>query len=165
MTAAATQVAVVFALMQPPPGVAIGVAVGSGPQVCLAVAASNLTAGTVVTLVDPNAPQSTWRATIAGDRLSSCDALSKRDITGPYYRVLLPSRYEGAFVLMMVFVGEVEGNKTSSGSVTFRLNAEYPQVQVRSCTSSEGLHLTAWEGAPLESRRILAPVCLLGLRR
>ena len=65
----------------------IGVAAGSSGQVCLAMPAPSIARGTAVTIVDPNAAR-LHRATV-GERIPSCEALTKANVPGPYYRLQL----------------------------------------------------------------------------
>jgi len=138
----------------------IGVAAGSSGQVCLAMPAPSIARGTAVTIVDPNAAR-LHRATV-GERIPSCEALAKANVPGPYYRLQLTLDAESDPLLGVAFIGALQSTKSSSGAVTLRLNAEHPRVHVRSCTSSEGAHLTVWAGVPLKSRLLWHQYYYLG---
>jgi hypothetical protein len=141
----------------PPP---IGVAAGGAGEVCLAIGAPTLQRGAVVTLVEPEPPQSARRATVA-ERVTACDAFSKSDMAGPFYRLDVPGG-ASAFHLAVAFVGAVSRTPVGVDAIVVHLSAAYPRVRVRSCTSSEGVHLTAWAGVPLESRRLWHTYFYLG---
>ncbi len=126
----------------------------------MAIDAPALAHGSVVTLVEPEAPQSAQRATVA-ERVTACEAFSKSDKTGPFYRLQVAGD-ASAFHLAVALVGAVTPAPVAGGTVTLRLSAAYPRVRVRSCTSQEGVHLTAWTGVPLQSRRLWHTYFYLG---
>ena len=131
----------------------IGVAAGRDGQVCLAIDSSRLAPGSIVTIVDPDEPQSVRRA-IVRERLASCAAFEASAVNGVYYRLQLQAGDMSPIVLAIAFVGAVASTAPGSGTITFHLTAAYPRARVRSCTSSEGVHLTVWAGEPLKSRRL-----------
>ena len=63
----------------------IGVAASKSGRVCVAMPGSPLAAGTIVTLINPNRPQSVKVVTIDG--VAECAALAGALISGPYYSV------------------------------------------------------------------------------
>ena len=58
--------------------------------------------------------------------------------------------------------GTVRHAPSGSGAIVVQLSTAYPNAQVRSCTSREGVHLTAWAGAPLTSQRLWHQYYYLG---
>ncbi len=50
--------------------------------------------------------------------------------------------------------GGLETHRVGSGAIMVQLSSAYPNAQVRSCTSHEGLPLTVWAGTPLKSQRL-----------
>jgi hypothetical protein len=140
-------------------GVASITAAGDG---CVAMPAPPLAPGSAVTLVQPDSPQAVLAATIE-QRVTSCADLEGGMISGPYYRVRqiswTPSE---SGTLWVAFRGKVNARKTASGEIVLRFSVTYPNIQIRSCTSYEGLHLTVWTGAPLRSRRLWHEYYYLG---
>jgi hypothetical protein len=122
----------------------VGVArVGEDGDLCVAMP-KPVTIGTSVTLVDPGAPRASLTASIAQPS-PSCELLERGDVAGPYYRI---NRLSGT---------------PESGSIFVVFEGAIPRgVRVRSCTSHEGLHLTAWSGQPLKSRRLWHRYVYLG---
>jgi hypothetical protein len=139
-------------------GVAPISAAGDG---CLAMPQVRLATGSIVTLVQPNQPQSVMTAVIE-EPIASCKDLEAAMIDGPYYRLrgLSPAPEERS--VWIAVPGRVVNAKTAAGQVSLRLSQQHNDVRIRSCTSSEGLHLTAWDGEPLESRRLWHQYYYLG---
>jgi hypothetical protein len=143
----------------PPVGVASITAAGEG---CVAMPAPPLAPGSTVTLVQPDSPQSVLAATIEQPAMSCAD-LEGGMISGPYYRVRqISSTASERGTVWVAFRGKLNARKTASGEIVLRLSVTYPNIQIRSCTSYEGLHLTVWTGAPLKSRRLWHEYYYLG---
>ena len=131
----------------------------SGPP-CVALPAPLLAAGAVVTLVRADLPQTVVTAMVDSP-VSSCAALERAMIAGPYYRLRGVSSLPGDASIWIAFRGKVATRSTRSGRVV-SVNKMNPNVRIRSCTSSEGLHLTAWAGQPLTSQRLWHQYFYLG---
>ena len=146
-----------------PDGGAIGVAKASEDgQICVAMPATALTRGTTLTLIRPDGRQSVLVASIVGS-VSACEPLEEAMIPGPYY-VAGPtsSLVPDPATVWVAFAGKLSTHRIGSGALAVRLDVVHSEVQVRSCTSHEGLHLTAWSGAPLTSRRLWHQYYYLG---
>jgi hypothetical protein len=61
----------------------------------------------------------------------------------------------------VAIVGESKA-RSVGGAVSLDVGKQYPNVRVRTCTSSEGLHLTLWSGQPLKGRRLWHAYYYLG---
>ena len=120
-----------------------------------------LAAGSVVTLVQANQRQSVVTAVI--DRsVVSCDEPNLSMIEGHRYTLSgLSLTPEGASV-WIALPGRIVSREIPGGQISLRLDERYPNVRVRLCTSSEGLHLTAWAGEPLKTRRLWHQYYYLG---
>ena len=135
----------------------VGVAASRRGQACVAMPGSPLVAGTIVTLIEPTRPQSVKVVTIDG--VGECPALAGALIPGPHYSI----RPFGSDPTVWIAIAGKPGiREMRSGVVAVRLMAAQPEAQVRSCTSAEGLHLTMWAGAPLQSRRLWHQYFYLG---
>ena len=121
----------------------IGVAASKRGQVCVAMPGSPLVAGTIVTLIDPNQPQSV--RVVSVDSVAECPALTEQLIAGPHYSV---RPFGSDPTVWIAIAGKPDTREIRPGVVAVRLSAAQPDAQVRSCTSTEGLHLTVWAGAP-----------------
>lgn len=158
-----TFVTVVFSLQLAAPGGAIGVAVASqDKQICVAMPAPALTRGTTLTLIRPDDRQSVLMANVVRP-VPACEPLEKALIPGPYY-LAAPASVRGADsgTLWVAFSGKVPTHRLGSGAIVVRLSDAHPEVQIRSCTSNEGLHLTVWSGAQLTSQRLWHQYYYLG---
>ena len=144
-------------------GGAIGVAVPSQHgRLCVAMPAPALTPGTTITLIRPADRQSVLVANIVRS-VPDCKELDGPMIPGPYYLAETPSPSgEDSAAMLIAFPGRLSTRQVGTGTIAVRLSAAYPDVQVRSCTSQEGVHLTAWSGTPLVTRRLWHQYYYLG---
>ena len=134
-----------------------GVAASKSGRVCVAMPGTPLGAGTIVTLIDPNRPQSV--RVVAIDGVAECPALAGALISEPHYSVRPFGSDPTAWIAI---VGKPGTREIRPGVVAVKLSAAEPEAQVRLCTSTEGLHLTVWAGAPLQSRRLWHQYLYLG---
>lgn len=144
---------------EPPIGVA---AASRDGQICVAMPAPALTPGTILTLIQPDAPQSVLTATI-GRPVSVCQPLGGAMLPGPFYLAHRTApRASESDALWVAFVGKFETRRLDSGAIAVPFSAAYPNAQVRSCTSHESFHLTVWSDAPLTSQRLWHQYYYLG---
>ena len=136
-----------------------GIASLSGTAVCLAVAGTPVAEGAEVTLVTPEKPQRVHRAVVHG-RASACPALERAGVAGPYYGIAGPPA-AGDTPMAVAILGTVEA-AASSDIVEVAFGPTGEPVTVRSCSSHEGVHLTAWRGKPREGRRLWHSYWYLG---
>jgi hypothetical protein len=145
----------------PDAGIRAGVAVASSPgQWILAMDGAPLPIGSTVTLVTPDPPQQTQRARVSA-QVSESPAMAKHDIPGPYYSLTPMDGAKQLPDLAVALVGRPIVTQVA-GDVSLRGSAQHPGVRVRSCASSEGLHLTLWSGVPLGSERLWHQYYYLG---
>ena len=144
-------------------GVPVGVAAASQDgQICVAMPAPGLTSGATLTLIQPDARQSVLVATIVRPA-PVCERLERAMTSGPYYLVQpATSTVSESGSLWLAFSGSVSTRRISSGEMVVQLSAAFPNAQVRSCASYEGLHLTVWAGTPLTSQRLWHQYYYLG---
>jgi hypothetical protein len=84
-------------------------------------------------------------------------------IPGPYYLARRPtSTVAASETLWVVFLGRLDTRELASGVITLQLSPALPGLQVRSCTSIEGLRLTVWADTPLKSDRLWHQYFYLG---
>src|SRR5215471_14192372 len=159
MSAPAVMLAMQLAAAAPVIGVA---AASQDGGICIAMPGPALSAGAALTLVRPDTPQSTFVTTILRG-VSACEVLERALVPGPYYVARQPATTPADRAAVWVaFPGSLQTRRHASGVIVTRVSPAFPAVQVRSCTSREGLHLTAWAGAPLVSRRLLHQYYYLG---
>jgi hypothetical protein len=142
---------------------AFGVAsISSAGDACVAMPGPRLAAGSIVTLVEPNQPQSVVTAVV--DRsVASCDDLNVATMMeGPYYRLRELSPTPRERPVWIALPGRIVSREIPGAQISLRLGEKYPNVRVRLCTSREGFHLTAWAGEPLETRRLWHQYYYLG---
>lgn len=108
-----------------------GVAVARQKAICLDFPDASLASGTQLSLLVPGGTNVT--AQIAGPAGDGCKPLEKN---WGHYELRLTS-------------GELPLSQPA-----IALPQATPKVQPKSCASSEGLHLSLWDGRPLESKRL-----------
>ena len=141
----------------------IGVAASSpNAPICVAMSGPVLSNGSVVTLIQPERPQSLLIATISR-AVKSSEGLARADVAGPYYvaepaSAMLPE----TVTVWIVFRGRVATRRIASGAIAVQLEKSQRSAQARWCTSHEGLHLTVWAGEPPKSQRLWHEYFYLG---
>jgi hypothetical protein len=127
----------------------IGVAVQSHDRVCLSINNPHLQIKDPVTLIAPSDPQSIARAEIVN--LGDCGG--GKNGAPPGYLLRLVSGTVPDHLPLIALTGD-PALRTGNGNVIADLNGNGKSDSFRSCASSEGVHLTVWEGRPLEGIRI-----------
>lgn len=140
--------------------VRIGLAAGDSEH-CLAMPGAPLPTGSPVTLVTPDEPQEVYRAVVARS-VVKCEGMTPHDMPPPYYR-LAPEVVGAPLPGLSVAVLGRPGALVVAGEVRLDLGTGRLEARVRSCTSSEGLHLTVWSSAPLKSKRLWHAYWYLGV--
>ena len=156
-------VAVILAMQTAAAVGPIGVAASSPDgQLCVAMPPPALSPGTIVTLIQPVPQQAVLVATIARS-VPSCERLERAMIAGPYYlaRRADPTVADSGTV-WVALSGRFATRRAGNGAIVVKLVTPYPDAQVRSCTSREGVHLTVWAGTPLTSQRLWHQYYYLG---
>jgi hypothetical protein len=147
-------------LVTPPAEARFGIAGFSDDHVCLALPGGPVEGGTDVTLVVPEKPQKLFRARIQGPR-ASCERLERANVSGPYYDLEGLPADAGRVPLAIAILGSTQA-VLAGGVATITLAGTKELVTVRSCTSQEGVHLTAWAGKPPDGRRLWHAYWYLG---
>jgi hypothetical protein len=129
-----------------------GVMVTSEGNSVLAMDGPALPSGTIVTLVTIDNPQQVSWAVIAR-RLTDSEIMAKHAVPPPFYAVTATPESNVLPGLAIAVDGRFEVDRQGS-VVLLRANETAIPIGVRSCTSSEGLHLTLWSGEPLKSTRL-----------
>lgn len=155
-------VATILAMQIAAAGAPIGVAAWSPDgELCLAMPSPALPPGTAVTLIQPAPQPSVFVATVSGSA-PSCERLARALIPGPYYRAQRTPKPADSGAVWVALPGRSATRRVGAGAIVVRLSSSYPNAQVRSCTSQEGVHLTVWAGTPLKSRRLWHQYYYLG---
>src|SRR5262245_34017884 len=145
------------------PSAPIGVAaVTRDGQICVAMPAPALAPRAALTLIQPDRPQLPLNASVVQPS-PACEPLERALVPGPYYLVQPSSAITADSPrLWVVLSGKVRTRRLASGVIAARLSAAHPAVGFRACTSTEGVHLTVWSGAPLVSQRLWHQYYYLG---
>jgi len=128
----------------------LGIAGTSGKQACVALKAADAHAGERVAVVDPDPPQRVRWATLERDATDACPAWQRRtDLPGRIF-VLRPAPGGGEGFIGIVVRG-AKGIALRNTKAIVRIDGG-TALRFRSCTSSEGLHLSAWPSAGVAGR-------------
>ncbi len=152
MTGVITLAAVLAVPPAPGTTVRFGVALLSEDRTCLAVEGASLAYGTAITLVTPELPQQTFRATVH-ERLGMCERLQRAFVGGAHYHLSDVDPGFSELSLAVAIIGNVE-TRRAGGLVELIPGESSESVFVRICTSHEAFHLTAWAGEALAGRRL-----------
>lgn len=158
-----TPVATILATQIAAAGAPVGIAAASQDgQICVAMPAPALEPDTTLTLVRPDGRQSVLEVAIVRPA-AACERLQRAMIPGPYYLAQRSaSMASESGTVWVAFSGRLDTRRLGSGAIVARLSDAYPNVQVRSCASYEGLYLTVWSGTPLTSQRLWHQYYYLG---
>jgi hypothetical protein len=138
----------------------IGVAAADARQHCLALGGAALEAGAPVTLITLSKPQRVFRAAVVR-QVTECSSLVHQNAPGPYYLLRADASQDLAPQLAIAVAGRPLA-RSVDGEIRIDLSNRIRQARIRSCSSSEGLHLTVWSGVPLRSTRLWHTYWYLG---
>lgn len=134
----------------PPQRVRAGVGYVFHGRSVLAMEGLPLAAGAPLTVVVPDLPQTVQKAVVVAP--APDQTVLKFQTAGPYYFVR-GDRDQTLPELSVVVIGHVV-TKRIADTVSLHVDGAHPDVRVRVCRSTEGLHLTLWAGEPLKSERL-----------
>jgi hypothetical protein len=138
----------------------IGVAAADARQHCLALGGAALEAGAPVTLISLSKPQRVFRSAVVR-QVPECSSLVHQETPGPYYLLRAEASKERAPRLAIAVAGRPLA-RSVDGEIRLALSNRIRQARIRSCTSSEGVHLTVWSAVPLRSTRLWHTYWYLG---
>lgn len=139
------------AAVESDPTLRFGIAMQSSGHVCLSVSMSTLSAGTPVTLVVAERPQSTADAVVIG-AATNCPAMS--DAHSASYELRISRGHIEDNVECIAVIRPATFSAGVGDIVIGRLDSGGTTITFRSCESSEGVHLTVWSGAALQGVRL-----------
>lgn len=123
----------------------VGIAVEKAGHPCLYI--SNVSPGQRVRFVTASAPQTSGEAEIVGRPDGTCQDSGQ----GYSLKVIRGALSRGAPAFV---IANFNGPLTSTDAgITADLEGDGQSESFRTCTSSEGVHLTIWKGAPLKGLR------------
>jgi hypothetical protein len=135
----------------------IGVAVRTNSRTCAAIKNATIQAGSPVTLVLPQSPQSFIEATISGPSPEACP-ITQDVVPGvSNVEISLPATSNVPKLTPMI---AVLGTAVSNGflleniSVQADLDQNHSSETFRACGANDGIHLTVWRGVPVTGTRL-----------
>lgn len=127
----------------------IGVAVNTGQRTCVAIANASLTPDSLVTVVMPAIPQSFTQAQITGRSPSPCPVTKELDTTVSNYEIRLSQGTLPKLIPAIAVVGSPASFSMDNNMVKADLEQNGKAEMFRSCSGSDGIHLSVWPGTPL----------------
>jgi hypothetical protein len=133
-----------------------GVAGSTGTQMCAALQAADAQEGERVAVIDPNPPQRVRWATLEHPETDACAAWQRgADLSGRVFVLrLAPVAGDGdgdGDGFIGIVVRGASGISVRHAKVVARIDRG-TALRFRSCTSSEGLHLSAWPSPKISGR-------------
>jgi hypothetical protein len=156
----ATLLLATVAAARPDEALRVGLVVTAAGHSVLAMAGPALVPGAVVTLVTIDSSQQVQRALITS-RVAESETMAKHATQGPYYKVSPQSSSSALPDFAVAVLGDPDVRRMGA-AVGLRVGNPAITVRVRACASSEGLHLTLWDGEPLKGRRLWHAYYYLG---
>jgi hypothetical protein len=127
-----------------------GIAVSTKEGICASFGESHPKIGSTITIIETQSPQYFIEGTLTAET-ESCINLQNAQISGPYFTVSTFKKINTPFVGLVVHGGKKFSN--IDNEVLLSTSSE-KQVYFRSCTSSEGVHMSAWLDEPLKGERL-----------
>jgi len=131
----------------------------SDQSACLAIKNAGLKRGDTIQVVLPNRPQTALTTSIERRENKSCSSAIDIFENSSFYRLRIsdaPPAFNGFGVVGAARI------RTSRGVASADLNGDGKADHFRSCTATEGEHLTIWTGRPLVGKRIWHAYYYLG---
>jgi len=128
----------------------IGTVVGGGDKVCVSTKSGSFKSGDQVQLVDPGT-QKSWPAVVESSA-EPCEP-SISDVPLRVARVRVTGEQPPPFVGMAISSSRASSFSVNDGAVAADIDGDGQREYFRSCTSTEGVHLTVWSGAALTGQR------------
>ena len=125
-----------------------------GERTCLTIPNDKLSAGEVVHLILPGESQLHIEATIAGKAPKTCSSNPDIRRTDSFYVLQVKGHKIEVPTIALGIVNYKSIFKLQDGLWGFNPHNDASWEFLRSCASSEGLHLTIWRGRPLKGKRI-----------
>jgi hypothetical protein len=145
------------------PSIVLGIAASDATEACVAFPDATGIHPQSVGLVIPERPQRVLAAALTVELQAACKALHSADLRGPYFRLdANPGNMLSPGQLGIVLLTPPWTTSVSRGRVHARSKHVRSDLQFRACTSTEGIHLTAWQGLPLQSGRTWHAYVYLG---
>lgn len=127
----------------------IGVAVNTGQRTCAAIHNATLTPDSALTIVIPAIPQSFSQAQVTGRSPSPCPVTKELDTTVSNYEIRMTQGTLPKLVPAIAVVGSPASFTMDNNMVKADLEQNGKAEMFRSCSGSDGIHLTVWPGTPL----------------
>lgn len=125
----------------------------SGTRLCFDAGELDLPSGTPVTVVHSAFPQFSTLGRLGKRARAPCFPPPRTSADSMQYVVDAPADTIGPHGVPIVILGKLPAARMRGDTVTIEVEPGKEPWRFRTCTSSEGVHATAWSGVPLASTR------------
>ena len=133
----------------------IGIAVRTESRTCAAIRNANLGAGTSVALVSPALPQTVTSAEISSTSSAACPISKDVDPAVTNYELKIPAVESlPKLTPFVVVTAQSTAFTVDNNLVKIDLAQDGQSEMFRSCSSDDGIHLSAWVGKPLSGTMV-----------
>ena len=140
----------------------LGIAGGPGAQMCAVLQAADAHVGERVVVVDPSLPQRVLRATLEPDATGACATWQDAaDLPGRAFVLRFAPAMDDDAGFIGIVVRGAKRIALRHANAVVRVDGN-TTLRFRSCTSSEGVHLSAWPSNRLEGRPFWHAYAYLG---
>lgn len=129
----------------------IGVGVRTAARTCFAIHNGDLTSGTALTLVFPIAPVTAVQGAVSNVSKQPCPISQNVDTTVSNYDLDVKSSIPNLTPFIVV-LGTPGVTTNANNMAQADLNQNGQTQTFRACSSDDGIHLTVWNGAPLQGK-------------
>ncbi|HET9777083.1 MAG TPA: hypothetical protein VFP77_10985 [Gemmatimonadaceae bacterium] len=125
----------------------------SGTRLCFDAPDVGFPAGTPVTVVHSEFPQYAVTGKLGKRAKAPCFPPPRSSPDSMQYAVDAPGDTLGWHGVPIVILGKLPSARMRGDTVTLEIESRKEPWRFRTCASTEGIHATAWSGAPLSSPR------------
>ncbi len=120
---------------------------------CLTIREGSLKVGAPVSVIHLASPQAHTTAVIEKKLIKACSRDPDRDAEDSSYQLKMPAELDASESIALGIVGFSGAFELRDGLIRADLSGVGIKDSFRDCTSSEGVHLTVWNGEPLKGTR------------
>jgi hypothetical protein len=139
-----------------------GIAMRTGTHICLSIRGTDLSVGSVLTLITPMNIQSVVPAEVAGVSQKPCAGIRNEIPSYRNYDLRITSGSVDENTPLIASTLPLRAFRVSHSLVSQKVAGRAGSNTFRACASQDGVHLTVWRGVPLKGARLWHEYYYLG---